>query len=128
MPEVPWGNIATELSITAVEPTRALECRTSPPLLVVEPQDIGSAVVHVHGRRPWFGQSTSRTVQITASSPALTLTETARFTQKPRIPRGVHTALILRALNGSPNTGEEMELARSVHEDLSGFVTHWLAR
>ena len=92
------GNIATELSITAVEPTRALECRTSPPLLVVEPQDTGLAVVHVHGRRPWFGQSTSRTVQITASSPGLTLTETARFTQKPRIPRGVLTALILIAI------------------------------
>ena len=44
------------------------------------------------------------------------------------VPSHVHTALILRALNGSPNTGEEMELARSVHEDLSGFVTHWLAR
>jgi hypothetical protein len=92
------GNIGTDLSITALDPTRAVECRTSPSLLVVEPQDTGSAVVHVHGRRPWFGQSTSRTVQITASSPALTLTETARFTQKPRIPRGVVTALILIAI------------------------------
>ena len=44
------------------------------------------------------------------------------------VPSHVHTALILRALNGSPNTGEEMALARSVHDDLSGFVTHWLAR
>ena len=44
------------------------------------------------------------------------------------VPSHVHTALILRALNGSPNTGEEMALAHSVHDDLSGFVTHWLAR
>ena len=44
------------------------------------------------------------------------------------VPSHVHTALILRALNGSPNTGEELALARSVHDDLAGFVTHWLAR
>jgi len=92
------GNITTDLTITALEPTRAVECRTSPALLVVQPQDTGLAVVHVHGRRPWFGQSTSRTIQITAASPSLALTETARFTQKPRIPRGVVTALILAAI------------------------------
>ena len=92
------GNVATDLSITALEPTRAVECRTSPGVLVVQPQGTGSAVVHVRGRRPWFGQSTSRTIQISAVSPSLALTETARFTQKPRIPRGVVTALILAAI------------------------------
>lgn len=44
------------------------------------------------------------------------------------VPGHVHTALVLRAPNGSPNTGAELALARSVHDDLAGFATHWLAR
>lgn len=38
----------------------------------------------------------------------------------------VHTALVLRAPNGSPNQGEELALARSVHQDLAAFTDHWL--
>lgn len=44
------------------------------------------------------------------------------------IPGHIHTALVLRAPNGSPNAGAEMALARSVHDDLAGFARHWLAR
>ncbi|GAA4414797.1 HAD family hydrolase [Quisquiliibacterium transsilvanicum] len=45
------------------------------------------------------------------------------------VPGQVHTALVLRAPNGSPNTGEEVTtLARSVHQDLVEFVDHWLAQ
>ena len=42
------------------------------------------------------------------------------------LPSGVHTALVLRAPNGSPNHGAEMALAKSVHTDLPAFVEHWL--
>jgi phosphoglycolate phosphatase-like HAD superfamily hydrolase len=42
------------------------------------------------------------------------------------VPAYVHTALVLRAPNGSPNVGEELGLARSVHQDLAGFANHWL--
>ena len=44
------------------------------------------------------------------------------------VPRDVHTALVLRAPNGSPNVGNEMVLAKSVHQDLAGFTEHWLTR
>ena len=44
------------------------------------------------------------------------------------LPAQVHTALVLRAPNGSPNVGPDMALAKSVHDDLAGFATHWLAR
>lgn len=44
------------------------------------------------------------------------------------IPESVHTALVLRAPNGSPNTGPELALARSTHKDLAEFAAHWLAR
>ena len=44
------------------------------------------------------------------------------------MPVHVHTALVLRAPNGSPNTGAELALARSVHDDLAGFAEYWLTR
>ena len=44
------------------------------------------------------------------------------------VPGHVHTALITRAPNGSPNTGAELALAKSIHDDLAGFADHWLAR
>ncbi|HEY4959024.1 MAG TPA: HAD family hydrolase [Caldimonas sp.] len=44
------------------------------------------------------------------------------------MPGHIHTALILRALNGSPNAGDEMASVDSTHADLGGFVDHWLSR
>ena len=44
------------------------------------------------------------------------------------VPTDVHTALVLRAPNGSPNVGDELMLARSVHQDLADFADHWLGR
>jgi phosphoglycolate phosphatase-like HAD superfamily hydrolase len=44
------------------------------------------------------------------------------------MPVHVHTALILRAPNGSPNTGADLTLVRSVHPNLSDFAMHWLNR
>jgi beta-phosphoglucomutase-like phosphatase (HAD superfamily) len=44
------------------------------------------------------------------------------------LPAHVHTALVLRAPNGSPNTGSDLALAKSTHDDLADFATHWLAR
>ena len=44
------------------------------------------------------------------------------------VPAHVHTALISRALNGTPNIGAELSLARSVHDDLPAFAEHWLSR
>ncbi|MBS0433634.1 MAG: HAD family hydrolase [Proteobacteria bacterium] len=40
----------------------------------------------------------------------------------------IHTALVIRAPNGSPNEGAEMSLASSVHQDLADFTRSWLAR
>ena len=42
------------------------------------------------------------------------------------MPRKVHTALVVGAPNGSPNTGAELSLVKSVHRDLGEFADHWL--
>jgi len=44
------------------------------------------------------------------------------------VPGHVHTALVLRAPNGSPNVGADLALAKSIHDDLAAFAAHWLAR
>jgi len=89
------GNSITEFSVTALEPTRALECRVTPPTVLVSPGETGQVTVLAQGKRPWFGSSVERSIQITATSPTLELTAPARFVQKPRIARGVITTLIL---------------------------------
>lgn len=43
------------------------------------------------------------------------------------LPEQVHTALVLRAPNGSPNVGADLIFAKSVHADLAEFVDVWLA-
>lgn len=44
------------------------------------------------------------------------------------IPADIHAALLLREPNGSPNTGELLNLAHSTHTDLTDFADWWLAR
>lgn len=92
------GNVAADFEVAGVEPTRAVECLAEPATVRVEPGHVASALLEATGPRPWFGQSVTRTLRITATSPTIELTETARFTQKPRIPRGVLTALILAGI------------------------------
>jgi phosphoglycolate phosphatase-like HAD superfamily hydrolase len=42
------------------------------------------------------------------------------------LPAWVHAALVLRAPNGSPNVGDDLKLASSIHQDLADFTNHWL--
>jgi phosphoglycolate phosphatase-like HAD superfamily hydrolase len=44
------------------------------------------------------------------------------------VPASVHRALIMRGSNGSPNTGAELSLADSLHDDLLAFAADWLER
>jgi hypothetical protein len=44
------------------------------------------------------------------------------------IPDSVHKALVLRAPNGSPNTGPELASVGSIHQNLAEFSRAWLSR
>lgn len=44
------------------------------------------------------------------------------------IPAEIHTALVLREPNGSPNAGDDLVWAHSRHADLADFTTWWLNR
>src|SRR5690606_18460779 len=75
------GNVPTEFSVAGLEPTRAVECVMTPPTVVVDPGYTATALLEATGPRPWFGQSVTRALQVTATSPTVELTESARFTQ-----------------------------------------------
>ncbi|WP_395007476.1 HAD family hydrolase [Undibacterium sp.] len=42
------------------------------------------------------------------------------------IPSDIHAALILRETNGSPNTGDDLDCAHSLHTNLSDFAFWWI--
>jgi phosphoglycolate phosphatase-like HAD superfamily hydrolase len=44
------------------------------------------------------------------------------------VPDSVHRALIMRGSTGTPNTGAELSLADSLHDDLLAFAADWLKR
>lgn len=92
------GNVATEFAVLAEEPTRQVACRTEPATVIVEPGLEAAVTVIASGKRPWFGNPIGRNIEVTATSAQLELAETGRFNQKPRVARGVITALILASI------------------------------
>lgn len=44
------------------------------------------------------------------------------------IPVDIHSALVMREPNGSPNTGDDLVLAHSQHANLADFTEWWLSR
>lgn len=92
------GNASSSIRVTAVEPTREIDCRADPAEFVV-PQDHEALVdIDLRGPRPWFGQPVPRTITIMAEADGIVIEELATFNQKPKIPRGLITALILAAI------------------------------
>lgn len=92
------GNIATDLIVSALEETRALSCIAEPSAVTVPANETRAVVLHASGPRPWFGQSVTRTISVEAHNDEIHLDALATFTQKPRIPRGVLTFLILAGI------------------------------
>ncbi len=57
-----------------------------------------TTIVRLRGPRPWFGQPASRTIVISARSDDVVVEEVVTFNQKPRVPRGVLTFLLLAGI------------------------------
>jgi hypothetical protein len=97
------GNVSADLVVNCIDETRQLNCVAYPATVSVPPGETHTVEIHVDGKRPWFGEPVSRNVAIEASGSnqdgtALVLPAVATFTQKPRIPRGALTILILAAI------------------------------
>lgn len=92
------GNTAANVTVHAVEPTRAIDCEVEPNSVVI-PQDHEALVdINLRGKRPWFGQPTDYSVTITAQIDDYAIDKIGTFRQKAKIPRGVLTALMLAGI------------------------------
>lgn len=89
-------------------------------------QDLGFPIDRVIATGNAAGERSPKADVITALKPIAFVDDYVPYMRG--VPADVHTALILRGPNGSPNVGDDMALAHSVHPDLVGFVDHWLAR
>lgn len=89
------SNTDVGTTINAWEPTRAIDCRVEPQSIVLPYQESAPVEINLRGPRPWFGQPTPYSIIVTAQTGETVTEQTATFNQKPRIPRGVITALIL---------------------------------
>jgi hypothetical protein len=89
------GNTEEQFGVSVIDETRIAECSVEPLSISVPPGQQGYVRVRARGPRPWFGQAASRTLLVTATSPAVQLEGTATFTQRPRIARGLLTMLVL---------------------------------
>ncbi len=89
-------------------------------------RDLGFPIERVIATGNAAGERSPKADTITALQPIAFVDDYAAYMRG--VPAHVHTALVLRAPNGSPNTGADLALAKSVHDDLAGFADHWLAR
>ena len=92
------GNAPTTITIEALEPTRAVDCTVDPASIVLSPGSPAILPIVLHGPRPWFGQPAARQIHITAQADDTVVERIATFNQKPRIPRGLLTALMLAGI------------------------------
>ncbi len=92
------GNTTAVVAVSALDPGRQVDCRVAPADLAVPPGTEDSTVVRLRGPRPWFGQPLSRSIVVTARSDDVAVEEVVTFNQKPRIPRGVLTFLLLAGI------------------------------
>ncbi len=89
-------------------------------------RDLGFPIERVIATGNATGERSPKADAIEQLAPAAFVDDYAPFLRG--VPPQVHAALVTRAPNGSPNTGADLALAHSVHDDLAGFASHWLAR
>jgi hypothetical protein len=92
------GNASADVSVAVLEPTRVVDCRAEPNRIVLGFGAEAVLPVLLRGPRPWLGQPVARQIHVGVSSGTQVLDKIATFNQKPRIPRGLITALTLAAI------------------------------
>lgn len=92
------SNTEAAVTVNAWESTRAIDCRVEPASIVLPYGESASVDISLRGPRPWFGQPLPYAIVLTAQVDDTVVERSATFNQKPRIARGVITAIILAAI------------------------------
>ncbi len=100
------GNTDLDVSLHASDPERALRLVFTPAKVSVAPAASAHLTMSVHAPRRVFGSELQRPISITgtatpvstAAAPPVELEARATYVQRPRVARGVVTALVLAAV------------------------------
>lgn len=93
------GNTTTTYRLTALDAARQIDFSAEPPLVMLHPGQARSAQLTIRGDRPWFGNTATRLVQVTAASKQFkTEPLEVTFNQRARVPRGLMTFVILAGI------------------------------
>ncbi|MEY3034818.1 MAG: hypothetical protein RLZ86_1440, partial [Actinomycetota bacterium] len=92
------GNRPTGVSVTAGDTDRALKYVIEPRRAQLEGGQALAFRVNAKGKRPLSGNAIPRAIQIDVASRSASLSETVTFTQKPRLSRGLLTAVVLLSI------------------------------
>jgi hypothetical protein len=92
------GNRPTGVSVTAGDTDRALKYVIEPKRAQLEGGQALAFRVNAKGKRPLTGNAVPRAIQIDVASRSASLSETVTFTQKPRLSRGLLTAVVLLSI------------------------------
>ncbi len=85
-------------------------------------QNIGFPVARVIATGNHEGERSPKADAIETLNPVAFVDDYIQYMRG--LPPHVHTALVLRAPNGSPNIGPDLAWAKSTHDDLAGFAAH----
>lgn len=94
------GNTPLNLSMTGLDPERALSFSFDPVFIRVQPGQHVYVAGRTTGKRPFFGVPLSRQFAVNADGPGVAVSAAGRVNQKPWIPRGFITILTLAAIIG----------------------------
>ena len=92
------GNMDAELDLSAIESTHALRLAWDPPTLRLGPGTSASVTVTARAKRKLIGNEMAYPIDVLATSPEVQAKTQVVFTQRPLMPRGARTLLILGAI------------------------------
>ena len=92
------GNCDLAISLHVDDPTREVDATIVEPERTLPYEHLAPVEIELRGRRPWFGEPAVRLLTVEARSGDVVVERPLTFSQRPRIPRGVLTALVLAAI------------------------------
>ncbi len=92
------GNVAVELDLSASDPSHSLRLQWEPPTFTLAAHASATATVTARARNKLLGNELAYPIDIMATSPDVQAKTQVIFTQRPLVPRGARTLMILGAI------------------------------
>lgn len=92
------GNCDVLVRVEVEDPTREVDFRITEPERTLPYDHLAPVEIELGGKRPWFGEPATRLLTVRARTGDVVVERPLTFTQRPRVPRGMLTALVLAAI------------------------------